>query len=113
MMIILLEDSMKNILVVAVLLSSLGSVQAAPGASASGPQTEQQKTLYTVGLMLGQNVQPWNLTSSDVRYVEMGLKDAALGHKPQVDVSVYGHKVAEFAKTRAQESAQKEEGAST
>jgi len=82
---------------------------AAAKTAASGElQTEEQKTLYAVGLWLGNRVTPLGLTSADLKYVTIGLKDAALGRKVQVDMSAYGPKINAFAQSRLTAKAQKE-----
>ena len=47
----------------------------APAASAAAPavQTDQDKTLYALGLAIGQNVQDFKLTEAEIEIVALGL----------------------------------------
>lgn len=63
-------------------------------------QTDDQKTLYALGLVLGRNVKPFNLTPDELAIVKIGLTDAVTNAKPQVDLNAYGPKVNELAQKR-------------
>jgi FKBP-type peptidyl-prolyl cis-trans isomerase FkpA len=72
-----------------------------PGTAASTAlQTDEQKTLYALGLLLGRNVANLNLTPEELALCQKGLQDAATGKKPEVELEVYGPRVQELAKTR-------------
>ena len=77
---------------------------AAPAAGASPAagtlQTEDQKTVYALGLILGKNVERLSLTPEELTLVQKGLQDAATGKPPQVELQVYGPKVQQLAQTR-------------
>ena len=77
-------------------------------APSSELQTEEQKTLYAVGLWLGDKLAPLGLVAGDMKYVTMGLKDSALGRKHLVDSNIYGPKINAFAQGRMLAKAQKE-----
>ena len=64
-------------------------------------ETEEQKTLYTLGLLLGRNVKPFSLTPAELAIVKAGMTDAVTGAKPLVELETYGPKVNELAETRA------------
>jgi len=75
-----------------------------PGQSASAApklDTEEQKTLYTLGLLLGRNISPFSLTPEELNIVKAGITDSVTGSKPQVDLDAYGPKVNELAQKRA------------
>ena len=63
--------------------------------------TDEQKTLYALDLLLGRNIKPFALTQEELAIVNAGLKDAVLGAKPQVELDTYGPKVNELAQKRA------------
>ena len=63
--------------------------------------TDEQKTLYALGLLLGRNIKPFSLTQEELAIVNAGVKDAVLGAKPQVELDTYGPKVNELAQKRA------------
>jgi FKBP-type peptidyl-prolyl cis-trans isomerase FkpA len=62
--------------------------------------TDDQKTLYALGLILGRNVAGFNLTSSELDMVKAGMSDAALGKKPQVELETFGPKVNQLRNKR-------------
>jgi FKBP-type peptidyl-prolyl cis-trans isomerase FkpA len=83
------------------LLTSCSRVTAPGGASAPVQiETEDQKTLYALGLLLGRNVEPFALSADELAIVEAGLRDAVNGSNPQVDINTYGPKVNEMAQKR-------------
>src|SRR5205085_5233008 len=71
---------------------------------ASAPQkieTDDQKTLYALGLLLGKNIKPFALKPEELEIVKKGLSDAVTDAKPQVELETYGPKVNELAQKRA------------
>src|SRR6266705_6114878 len=73
-----------------------------PEASASPKlDTEDQKTLYALGLLLGKNIKPFALKPEELAIVKAGLSDAVTNTKPQVEINTYGPKVNELAQKRA------------
>jgi FKBP-type peptidyl-prolyl cis-trans isomerase FkpA len=74
------------------------------GASAA-PQTEDQKTLYALGLMLGRNIAVFNLTPEDLGYVQNGMADQVLKNKTAVALEAYGPKVDGLVRARQQVAA--------
>ena len=85
--------------------------QAASGGSGNvTAQTEDQKTFYALGALIGRNLKSAQLKPEDLDFVKQGLTDQALGKTLQVDLASYGPKVQQMmmAKQRAsmkQESA--------
>ena len=75
------------------------AAQAPPAASPSA-MTEDEKTLYALGLMLGRNLTSFNLTAAELDTVSKGVADAAANRPAQVDLHTYGPKVQELNKTR-------------
>jgi FKBP-type peptidyl-prolyl cis-trans isomerase FkpA len=62
--------------------------------------TDDQKTLYALGLILGRNVAGFNLSSSELDTVMAGMSDAALGKKPRVELETFGPKVNQLRNKR-------------
>jgi FKBP-type peptidyl-prolyl cis-trans isomerase FkpA len=85
-----------------VLWSLAAIVASASAAAAAGPElkTEDQKTLYAIGLALARNLAPFNLTDAELEYVKAGLSDGINGKEQKVDVQTYGPKIQELQKTR-------------
>ena len=86
---------------------SSGSNSPAAGGS-SEPKTDDEKTLYALGVMLGGNLTPFSLTPAELQFVKRGMTDAATGAKPLVDVQTFSPKIQEMAKTRATAAAETE-----
>ena len=84
---------------VAVFVASGASAQSAK--STPAPQTDDQKTLYAAGAVLGQNIAGWNLKPEEMAYVLQGLDDAASGHRLAVDMEQVRPKIQAFAQGRA------------
>jgi len=103
----MLMTMIKNAIQFATLSFCLGSMIACaqtsgPGAAAAPKlETDDQKTLYALGLLLGNNIKPFALKPEEVAIVRAGLTDAVTGAKPQVELETYGPKVNELAQKRA------------
>jgi FKBP-type peptidyl-prolyl cis-trans isomerase FkpA len=80
--------------------STIGCSRLAGGSSAK-PSTEDEKTLYALGLIIGRNVATFNLTQHDLDLVISGLSDSVLKKTPAVELEKYGPKVDELARSRA------------
>jgi FKBP-type peptidyl-prolyl cis-trans isomerase FkpA len=74
-----------------------------PAASAAGqePKTEEQKTLYAIGLALSQGLASFALTEAELEQVKTGLTDGVLNRERKVDLQTYGPKIQELQKARA------------
>ncbi|MEX2147989.1 MAG: FKBP-type peptidyl-prolyl cis-trans isomerase [Candidatus Rokuibacteriota bacterium] len=74
---------------------------AAAGAATPEMRTDDQKTLYALGLLISQNLSSFGLTEAETEIVKAGLTDGVLGKERQVDLQTYGPKVQALQKTRA------------
>src|ERR1041385_6903683 len=63
--------------------------------------TDDEKTLYALGLLLGRNIKPFALKPEELAIVKAGMTDAVTDTKPQVELETYGPKVNELAQKRA------------
>src|ERR1041385_5365768 len=79
----------------------IACAQAQAPSAAVKLDTDDQKTLYTLGLLLGRNIKPFALTADELAIVKAGLTDAVTNAKPQVELETYGPKVNEMAQKRA------------
>ncbi|MFZ5467992.1 MAG: FKBP-type peptidyl-prolyl cis-trans isomerase [Myxococcota bacterium] len=70
-------------------------------AMAQEPQTEEEKTVYALGLAVGRSLAPFSLSKAELELVKKGLSDAVSGAKPAVDIEKYGPKLDSLAKTRS------------
>jgi FKBP-type peptidyl-prolyl cis-trans isomerase FkpA len=85
-------------------LASMIACTPAPGQDNSAApklETDDQKTLYALGLLLGTNIKPFALKPEELAIVRAGLTDAVTGAKPQVELETYGPKVNELAQKRS------------
>lgn len=92
----------------ALLAAILTLLPAAGFAQPAEPKTDDEKTLYALGVALGRNVQSFGLTEAEVRFVQAGLADAATGAKPKVEFSEFAPKIDALARARQTERAAKE-----
>jgi FKBP-type peptidyl-prolyl cis-trans isomerase FkpA/FKBP-type peptidyl-prolyl cis-trans isomerase FklB len=83
-------------------------------AHAAGPklETDEQKTIYAIGLALAQSVQPYNLKPEEIELVKIGLTDGlSPSAKPQVDLKDYRAKIQQLGQDRAKAAAETEKKA--
>jgi FKBP-type peptidyl-prolyl cis-trans isomerase len=80
---------------------------AAPALGQAKPETDEQKTVYSIGVALAQSLQPYYLTPDEVKLVQQGLLDG-LANKPQVDLKDYRVKLQQLAQDRAKVAADAE-----
>ena len=88
----------------AVLWSLAGLLAVASGAWAAEPElkTEEQKTLYAIGLAVSQSLAVFNLSPAELELVKAGLSDGVLNKdKKAVDLQAYGPKIQEMQTARA------------
>jgi FKBP-type peptidyl-prolyl cis-trans isomerase FkpA len=73
---------------------------AVPSFAAEEPKTDDQKTLYAVGLVIARQLSVFNLSPSELDLVKQGLNDGVTGKKPQVDIEAYRGKIQTLALSR-------------
>jgi FKBP-type peptidyl-prolyl cis-trans isomerase FkpA len=64
------------------------------------PKTEEEKTLYALGLAVSNNLASFKLTDADLGFVTAGLADGAQGKPRKVDLEAYRPKIQELQRTR-------------
>ena len=84
------------------LVSALVLLLVAAPVSAAGPElkTEEQKTLYALGLALSQSLSTFALSDKELELVKEGLSDGVLVREHKVEVQPYMPKIQEFQKSR-------------
>lgn len=82
------------------------------GAAGPEPKTEDQKTLYALGLAISQNLGIFNLSEAELEMVKSGLTDGVLNKEKKVDMRVYAPKIQELQHTRVLAAAAAEKKAS-
>jgi len=81
------------------------SAPAAPGLA-----TDDQKTIYALGVYMFQSLGTFNLSPAEVDLVKKGFADAAAG-KPEVEINIWGPKIGKLAQERGAQAAQREKTA--
>jgi FKBP-type peptidyl-prolyl cis-trans isomerase FkpA len=84
------------------------SVWTASFAADTPTKTEEQKTLYAVGLIIARQLSVFNLSPTELDFVKQGLMDATTGKKPEVELSDYNEKVQELARARRKSQGEKQ-----
>jgi FKBP-type peptidyl-prolyl cis-trans isomerase FkpA len=89
------------------------TTQAKPTATAAPASltTDEEKTIYAIGLSIGKSISTLSLTASEVELVKRGISDATAG-KPEIELNMWGPKIQAFATGRAAAAAEKEKAAS-
>jgi len=76
-------------------------VGASPALAASPElKTEDQKTLYALGLAVSRSLAPFSLTEAELEIVKAGIADGIGGKEPKVDLQVYGPKLQTLQQAR-------------
>jgi FKBP-type peptidyl-prolyl cis-trans isomerase FkpA len=70
----------------------------APGAAA-GPTSENDKTLYALGVLMSRNLAAFDLSTAEAKLVEQGLTDG-IAHHPAFDVDAYSTQLQTLERTR-------------
>lgn len=93
------------------LAASADKPSAAPGPSAAAPTSEDDKTLYALGVLISRNLDSFQLSSAEFKTVQAGLADG-FNHRASVDAEAYNPKVQALQRTRVTmiEQHQKEAG---
>lgn len=94
------------------LIGALICCSVAATALAAELKTEDDKVLYTLGMLLARNLEPFKLSKGELENVLVGFKDVALGEKPAVNMDEYQNKVREWHGQRMKKIAEdsKKEG---
>ena len=88
------------------------STTTAASAQSADLTTDQDKTLYAIGLVLGQQINDFKLTAGEFDIVSLGMKDAVLGLEPKAALDVYGPRIQLLMQERMQAVAAAEKQAS-
>jgi FKBP-type peptidyl-prolyl cis-trans isomerase FkpA len=99
----MIKHVVRDVMLALCLASMVACAQGSrPDASAPPKlETDEQKTLYALGILLGRNVKPFGLKPEELAIVKAGLTDAVTDAKAQVDLDTYGPKVNELVQQRS------------
>ena len=81
---------MKNLIAVTLLVGSLSACARLGGGA---PKSEDDKTLYALGMIIGRNLSDFNLTPRELDIVKQGMTDTVEKKKSPIEIEVYGPKV--------------------
>src|SRR5438067_6549646 len=87
--------------VISCLVTVLCLGTAAAFAAAPEPTTDEQKTLYALGLAISQSLGTFNLSESELDLVKSGLSDGVFKKTPKVDLQAFGPKIQQLQQARA------------
>ncbi|MEE9936501.1 MAG: FKBP-type peptidyl-prolyl cis-trans isomerase [Deltaproteobacteria bacterium] len=83
-----------------ILLVVLIALIAVWGCSPEPPKTEEQKAFYALGAQLQKQISILDLTAEELKYVQMGMADAAAGKKLAAEPETHMQKLGEIAQVR-------------
>jgi FKBP-type peptidyl-prolyl cis-trans isomerase FkpA len=98
---------MRHLSMPVVLFTLIAACNSRSGASPK-LETDEQKTLYALGLNIGHSLEPLKLTAAEVEIVKLGMADVVSKAKPQVVEAEYGPKIQAFAQARLQAGAEQQ-----
>ena len=70
-------------------------------AAAPEPTTDEQKTLYALGLAINQSLGNFSLSESEFELVKSGITDGFFKKASKVDLQAFGQKISELQQARA------------
>jgi FKBP-type peptidyl-prolyl cis-trans isomerase FkpA/FKBP-type peptidyl-prolyl cis-trans isomerase FklB len=80
-------------------------------AAAPEPATDDQKTLYALGIAISQSLGVFSLSEPELEFVKAGMTDGVLNRKSKVDAQAFMPKVQQLQKARVAVLADKEKKA--
>jgi FKBP-type peptidyl-prolyl cis-trans isomerase FkpA len=103
---------MKKILLLVVLSVFVVSCNE-KGATNVKLKTEEDKTFYAMGFMLGSNLQRLSLTDHELSTLYKGIVASAKGSKPEVEMQTFQPKIQQMFKTRMEAVAKNQKSSGT
>jgi FKBP-type peptidyl-prolyl cis-trans isomerase FkpA len=88
-------DIMQNLIVTGLIV-----LFATASFAADTPKTEEQKTLYAIGVSVARSLNVFNLSPAELVFVQQGIKDAYSNKNAESEFSNYNVKIQELAKAR-------------
>ena len=83
---------LRTLLALLVLLPASVFAQAPPAAGPGVPQTDEEKTLYAVGLVMARSLRQFDLNPAEAEFIRRAIADALAG-KPAVELDEWGPKI--------------------
>jgi FKBP-type peptidyl-prolyl cis-trans isomerase FkpA len=82
------------------IMAALVTLITIPSLAADPPKTNDQKTLYAVGLVLARQLAVFSLAPDELEFVKQGMTDGVTGKTPLVDMEAYKAKIQKLALAR-------------
>ncbi len=83
----------------------------APAKTSPKPMTDEEKTIYAIGLSIARSLSPLDLSASELELIKQALSDAAAG-KPAVQLEEWGPKIQPLQQARSARALAKQKAAS-
>ena len=83
---------LRTLVALLVLLPASVFAQAPPAVGAGVPQSDEEKTLYAVGLVMARSLRQFDMSAAEVEFVRRAIADALAG-KPAVELDEWGPKI--------------------
>jgi FKBP-type peptidyl-prolyl cis-trans isomerase FkpA len=96
---------------VAAALLALAAVLASPASAQKAPSTDDEKTIYALGVSVARNLEPFSLTPEELEVLFSGMRDEVAGKQPAVALEEYGPRIRTLAEARTNATAAKEKEA--
>ena len=80
-------------------------------AASQEPTTDDQKTMYALGLAISQSLGAFTLTEAELEMVKSGITDGVLKRPQKVDLQTFGPKIQQLQQARAATVAEQEKKA--
>ena len=82
------------------IMAALITLLATPSFAEDTLKSEEQKTLYTVGMIIARQLSSFTLTPAEFEVVKQGMADAVTGATPKVELEAYKDKTYELLRAR-------------
>ena len=65
-------------------------------------RTDDERTLYALGMVMGTRMAPFNLTAPELAVVQRGIAAQVTGSTPEVNLQEWGPRIDQMARTRGE-----------
>lgn len=84
-----------------------GCNSSTPTATSAELTTDDQKTIYALGLVMGNQIKPFAMSNSELEIFKKAISDSA-ANKPALKLEEWGPKINDLARSRATQGSSKE-----
>jgi FKBP-type peptidyl-prolyl cis-trans isomerase FkpA/FKBP-type peptidyl-prolyl cis-trans isomerase FklB len=79
--------------------AAAGSKSASAAATPAAPASDDDRTLYALGVLISRNLETFTLTPAELKMVELGLTDGT-NHHPSLEAEAYQPQIQTLQRTR-------------